>query len=72
MIIGECPYDDCDDVHFISIAEKCPAVSDHVCDKCKRIYYIYHSRVDPGAFTEEDFKKHFIIDKAEMTFKIAP
>ena len=64
MIMGDCPYADCDGVHMISCAEKCPAFSHETCDDCGRTYWILHSRLLPEAFTEEEFAERYQLDEA--------
>lgn len=63
MIIGECPYDDCNSDLWIPISKKCPVFQKHECKKCKRVIWTYHSRIDPYSYTEEGFLEEYKIDE---------
>lgn len=63
MIFGDCPYEDCDGTHAIAGTEHTPAFSKETCDKCGRMYWMYHSRFEPQAYTPEDFAKKFVVDE---------
>ena len=63
MIFGECPYDNCSELLWIPIAEKCPVYERHECEKCKRVIWTYHSRVDPHSYTEKDFYEDYTVNK---------
>jgi len=63
MIIGECPYEDCNGSLWIPIAEKCPAFQKHECEDCHRTIWTYHSRLDPKSYTEDGFKEEWIVDE---------
>ena len=63
MITGGCPYDDCNNSHLIPIADKCPAFEKIKCEGCGKFFWMYHSRLDPIAYTEAGFNKEFIIDE---------
>lgn len=67
MIFGHCPYDDCDHPFNTPMGEK-PAFEKNTCEKCKRIFWTFHSRVDPKSWTEEGFKK--VADVNEETKEI--
>jgi hypothetical protein len=60
MIIGGCPY--CDHAHMVPIAAQCPAYRPEVCEECGKKYWIRHSRIDPEAYTAEEFDAKFIVD----------
>lgn len=62
MIIGECPYEDCHNVHMIPIADRCPAFSKETCDDCGREYWVIHSRINPEALTPAEFDARFVIE----------
>lgn len=64
MIIGDCPYEGCSGAHMIPCAPKCPAFSRQVCEECGRPFWLLHSRVDPKAFTEEEFAARYEVDEA--------
>lgn len=67
MIIGECPYDDCDGPLFIPIADECPSFEKHDCETCKRIIWTYHSHWDPHSYTEEGFYKVYKVNEEAKT-----
>jgi hypothetical protein len=68
MIIGECPYDDCDGSHMIAIAPQCPALSKHECETCGKEFWMYHSRIDPAAYTLKGFEETFWINEETKEF----
>jgi len=70
MIIGECPYNDCSGDLWLPTADKCPVFQKHVCEKCKRIIWTYHSRADPHSYTEKGFMEEYKID--EKTKSVEP
>lgn len=61
MIIGECPYGDCEYIMFTPIAPHY-GFSREICKGCKRPVWIEHTRISPGAYTEEGFCKEFDVD----------
>ena len=69
MIIGECPYEGCDGFHMIPIADKTPAFSKEKCETCGREYWLMHSRINPKAFTVEEFEKEYIVDDKTKTIE---
>ena len=62
MNFGDCPY--CDDfTGFFKVPEKTPCYAKVKCESCgKEIWYRF-SRIDPEAWTIEDFEKEFKIDE---------
>ena len=62
MIIGECPYEDCEGVSHIPCAERCPVFSREACESCGRTFWLLHSRVDPKAYTEQGFHEEYEVD----------
>jgi len=69
MISGECPYEDCDEPIFIPCADKCPAFQKIICEKCKRVFWEKHSRINPEGFTEEDFYKKYEVNEETREIK---
>jgi hypothetical protein len=68
MIFGECPY--CDEFISNGMPDKSPAVFESVCDNCGKTYWIYASRIgECVAYTQDDFKKSFKVDKEHMKFE---
>ena len=64
MIIGDCPYPDCDEYMHNPIADgELPQFQKLLCGKCNRTIWLYHSRFGPMAYTEEDFNKEFEVDE---------
>jgi len=63
MTLGDCPY--CDDfLGLLSIPDegKLPIYSQINCPSCERLIWYKFSRIDPMAWTIEDFEKEFKID----------
>ena len=75
MILGNCPYEDCDDALMIPIADlPLPRFQRHKCEECKRTIWTLHSRITPESYTEEGFKERFDVDEAtkHITEKTPP
>lgn len=74
MIIGPCPYSDCDELHMVPIGPRPPMMSRERCEGCGRTYWLRHSRIEPDALTEEEFATGFDVDHATkmITPKEAP
>lgn len=71
MIIGKCPYDDCDEMLWILIADKLPCFEQHWCEKCGRVIWTYHSRIDPFSLTNDEFVHEYkIIENEKRIVKI--
>ena len=70
MIFGECPYDDCNNTHSYPLADECPVFQRLVCENCGRPMWMYHSRLDPIAYTDEGFFDEYDVD--EETKVITP
>jgi len=71
MQIGKCPYDDCDDEQMRMLPDgPLPVLGKEECPGCSRTIWVYYSRVEPQAFTQEDFEKVFTItDDRKVTRK---
>lgn len=69
MIIGECPYDDCSEPLWIPLAEQCPTYEKHICERCKRVIWTYHSRVNPHSYTEKDFLGEYEVSLKDKSVK---
>jgi uncharacterized protein with PIN domain len=67
MIFGECPH--CSGAVANHIADKCPALECLICEHCGKEYWLYHSRIDPKAYTREELDEEFEIDPANKTVK---
>lgn len=67
MNFGDCPYDGCSGTIWLSVPEKTPCFAEIECEKCKRPIWYKLSRLDPMAFTKEDFEKEFIVDRDART-----
>lgn len=59
MIIGECPYPDCDECFMLPIAS---GFEKWTCEQCHRVIWTRHSRLDPWSMTEADFHATYIVD----------
>lgn len=65
MILGSCPYDDCDGHLMIPIADgPLPRFERHDCEHCKRHIWTRHSRWDPWSQTETEFLIEWTVDPA--------
>lgn len=60
MIIGECPYDECQHSEMRIVPDKpLPIFSKEECRGCGRTVWVYYSRVDPAVYTEEGFNEEW-------------
>ena len=65
MNLGSCPYEGCTGVFLTELPDRpLPAFVRDVCEECHRVVWRKFSRVDPQAWTEEDFFAKFTIDEA--------
>ena len=61
MNLGDCPY--CNEfLGLFEVPEKAPCYSVVNCQACRKDVWYRHSRIDPMAWTVEDFEKEFTID----------
>lgn len=67
MNIGECPHADCKCVLALEVPARTPAYAIVQCDHCGRDVWYRFSRVDPEAWTPEQFEAEHIIDDAAKT-----
>jgi len=67
MIIGECPC--CDATMWNACAGKTPVFEKIVCEECGGVVWLYHSRIDPMAYTEADFLKEYSINESDKSIK---
>lgn len=65
MIIGNCPYPDCDEGFMIPIAPNAPRFERWTCEKCQRVIWTRHSRWDPWSLTEAEFLAQYDVDEAK-------
>lgn len=63
MIFGDCPYADCAEVFGIPFAGR-PTYEKWNCEKCQRVIWTRHSRLDPWSMTEAAFHAAYIVDEA--------
>lgn len=61
MIIGSCPYRDCEFIHLIPFSGP-DRFTQEECEECGRPFWLRHSRLDPQAYTPEEFEAEFKID----------
>jgi hypothetical protein len=66
MIMGVCPYEDCDGPLWIPMAAKTPAFQRHECETCKQVIWTRHSRLDPWSMTEMDFLDRYEVNEETM------
>lgn len=70
MIIGQCPYQDCDGYHMIPVADgKLPIFEKLTCKDCHRKYWLLHSRINPQGFTLEEFAAEFDVNEETKVIK---
>lgn len=70
MIIGSCPYDDCNEPLMLGLPDmQLPAFSRHECDGCHRLIWTKFSRVDPQSWTEDGFLEEYEIDEETRQLK---
>jgi hypothetical protein len=62
MIIGACPYPDCDEPFMLPIASGA-RFEKWNCEKCGRVIWTCHSRFDPWSMTEADFHAHYEVNE---------
>ena len=65
MIIGECPYNNCNEPLMIGVEDgaQLPAFYPHYCEGCKRKIWTKMTRIDPASWTEEDFLRDFNVNE---------
>jgi hypothetical protein len=68
MILGECPYGDCDGFMLTPIADRY-GFSQEKCPDCNRVVWIEHTRIGPSAYTDEGFREAFDVDDEKKTIK---
>ena len=61
MIIGSCPYADCDEPFMLPIAH---GYQRWACEKCQRVIWTRHSRLDPWSLTEAEFLAQYEVVEA--------
>lgn len=69
MIFGECPYNDCNQQMMNAICVNLPMFERLVCEKCGRVIWLYHSRLEPVAYTEEGFLEKYDLDEETKSIK---
>jgi antitoxin component HigA of HigAB toxin-antitoxin module len=68
MIIGDCPY--CNASMSNPVADlPLPRWEKLTAECCRKTVWLFHSRVNPKAYTEEGFAKDFDIDEATKSIK---
>ena len=69
MNFGECPYDDCDAMLMFEVPDQSPKFGMVQCHQCRRKLWYLFSRLDPQAWTLDEFEKNFVVDEATKTVK---
>lgn len=67
MNFGDCPYDGCSGFFSFAVPDKTPCYIEIACKTCLRPVWYRLSRIDPMAWTKEDFEKEFIVDREAKT-----
>ncbi len=57
MVVGSCPYDDCDKPLLVQVGDHAGLVLKHTCEYCNRTIWTYLSRIDPWSMTDKNFKE---------------
>lgn len=70
VVLGECPYDDCDNFH--AYEAELGVYTKHECEKCKRIFWIRHSAFDPVAIIDEAFNELYIVEGNKIKKRGSP
>lgn len=68
MIFGDCPYDDCNEPMCNSMGDRY-GFEKLNCEKCGRVIWLLHSRVDPVAYTDKGFRDKYEIDEETKQVK---
>lgn len=72
MLFGNCPYDDCDEPMYNPSPENMPAFEKTTCKACGRTIWLYHSRIDPKAYTETGFLESYDLDEENRSVRAKP
>lgn len=72
MIFGECPYCEQPVVNHLARDRPLPCFEKVECESCKKWYWLKHSRVDPEAWTDEEFRKLYEINEETKAIKPRP
>ncbi len=67
MIFGTCP--NCDANVSNALPSPSGVWAKIKCEECKKFYWLYHSRIQSFAITEEEFGRDYIIDRAKKTIQ---
>ena len=67
MNIGDCPYEDCQELLFLAVPDITPAFAKIKCKGCQRFLWYRFSRIDPEAWTIADFP--FEVNEKTHTIK---
>lgn len=66
-MLGECPYDDCEQFAWRILPASTPCFGRDVCKGCGRILWVLYSRIDPQVFTEAEFLQKWRVDESTRT-----
>jgi hypothetical protein len=67
MNMGECPYPGCFGILAFEVPKDTPSYSIVQCDDCERDVWYRFSRLDPQAWTREQFEAEHVIDEQTKT-----
>jgi len=68
MIFRECP--NCNELIINHMPERTPAFTENTCEHCKKPYWMKYSRLDPVAYTVDNFLKEFDVNAESKTIKL--
>lgn len=69
MNFGDCPYQECKGFISVAVPEKTPAFTKITCDECGRELWYRCSRIEPQAFTLDEFAAAYEVDEEKRTIK---
>lgn len=69
MNFGDCPYGDCDGLISIGVPERTPVFCKETCETCGREFWWMVSRIQPKAYTLEEFAERFVVDEETKSIK---
>ncbi len=72
MNFGDCPYPGCKGFLQVFIPDVTPAYTKLDCPECGKPVWYRVSRVDPTAYTEENFLKCHTIDEVNKSIEEKP
>ena len=65
MIFGDCPYCGKDIVNYMP--DESPQAYESTCEHCGKVYWMWASRIESLAYTQEDFAAKYVVDREKKT-----